>query len=198
LESDPWSNIAGAQSITGVQPQVPLPLDTHATENPWNDPKQTPGEQEMPTHQNQEESGLVDANGPSKGDFDGIITEPLNTMIPKVQDGLSSQNAVLGSAEDTSKSVYDKAKSQELQRQLEAGFRSGFKSRTIVNSSGATIVTKSRTLSDIQNVFTDPQKIAYVGLCYVAMLAYKNNQLGERKKAIDSYDKWSHSLMVYI
>lgn len=56
------------------------------------------------------------------------------------------------------------------------------------------ITNKSQTLSNIQNVFTDSQKIAYVGLCYLAMNEAKN-RLKDRKNAFDSCEKWIQIFM---
>ena len=56
-------------------------------------------------------------------------------------------------------------------------------------------VSKSQTLSSIQNVFTDAQKIAYVSLCYLIRANFKNRRLKGLKKALASYDQWSGQFM---
>ncbi|KAJ3254351.1 hypothetical protein HK103_007233 [Boothiomyces macroporosus] len=55
--------------------------------------------------------------------------------------------------------------------------------------------SKSQSLSDIQQVFTDPQKIAYVGLCYLSIFNYKKQRLEGFKQAKNSYDKWAEKFM---
>ncbi|KAJ3274251.1 hypothetical protein HDV01_003324 [Terramyces sp. JEL0728] len=55
--------------------------------------------------------------------------------------------------------------------------------------------SKSQSLNEIQRVFTDSQKIAYVGLCYLSIYNYKRQRLEGFKKAKSSYDKWSEKFM---
>ena len=67
------------------------------------------------------------------------------------------------------------------------------RSYTPINDSTPT--TQSQTLSSIQNVFDDSQKIAYVGLCYIIMFQYKKQRLGKFRKALSSFEKWSVEFM---
>lgn len=53
------------------------------------------------------------------------------------------------------------------------------------------ILTQSQTLSDIQRVFNDAQKIAYVGLCYTIMYIYKTTRLKNQKRALQSFETWA-------
>jgi hypothetical protein len=55
--------------------------------------------------------------------------------------------------------------------------------------------TKSHTLSSIQNLFTDSQKIAYVGLCYLSIADFRKKRLESHKKALQSFDKWAEIFM---
>jgi hypothetical protein len=54
--------------------------------------------------------------------------------------------------------------------------------------------SKSHTLSSIQDLFTDSQKIAYVGLCYLSIADYKK-KLEPYKKALQSFEKWAEIFM---
>lgn len=57
------------------------------------------------------------------------------------------------------------------------------------------VKSKSERIGSLQNIFTDSQKIAYVGLCYLIMHKYKQ-ALGKNKKAVKSYTAWSDMLML--
>ena len=56
--------------------------------------------------------------------------------------------------------------------------------------------SKSQTLSQIQSVFNDSQKIAYVGLCYLSICSHRKNRLVGSKHAMESFDNWSKKIMV--
>ncbi|KAL5038752.1 hypothetical protein RTP6_006015 [Batrachochytrium dendrobatidis] len=55
--------------------------------------------------------------------------------------------------------------------------------------------SKSQTISNIQSVFTDTQKIAYVGLCYLCISFFRKSRLANFKKAAAAYDVWSDQFM---
>ncbi|KAH6587874.1 hypothetical protein BASA50_011066 [Batrachochytrium salamandrivorans] len=55
--------------------------------------------------------------------------------------------------------------------------------------------TKSQTISNIQSVFTDTQKIAYVGLCYLCISQFRKVRLEKLKRAAAAYDVWSAQFM---
>nr|KAJ3421114.1 hypothetical protein HK105_004453 [Polyrhizophydium stewartii] len=57
------------------------------------------------------------------------------------------------------------------------------------------VTSKSQTISNIQSVFTDTQKIAYVGLCYLCISHFRKNRLENFKKAAAAYDRWSQQFM---
>ncbi|KAI8927916.1 hypothetical protein BC831DRAFT_152320 [Entophlyctis helioformis] len=59
----------------------------------------------------------------------------------------------------------------------------------------APFTSKSQTISNIQNVFTDTQKIAYVGLCYLCIAHIRKTRLEKFKKAAAAYDKWAEQFM---
>ena len=80
---------------------------------------------------------------------------------------------------------------EDLIEKLHNGLRG---SRSVQDENGSKFTNKSQTLNDIQNIFTDAQKIAYVGLCFLAMNEPKSSLI-ERKNAIDSYEKWAQILM---
>lgn len=65
----------------------------------------------------------------------------------------------------------------------------------IMNPEGSPYTSKSQTLSQIQNVFSDSQKIAYVGLCYLSINHFKTTRLSGHKKASLAYEKWSEQFM---
>ena len=56
-------------------------------------------------------------------------------------------------------------------------------------------VTKSRKIANIQNVFTESQKIAYVGLCYLSIVHFRTTRLQGMKKATQAYDEWANQFM---
>lgn len=56
-------------------------------------------------------------------------------------------------------------------------------------------VTKSQKISHIQNIFTESQKIAYVGLCYLSVVHNKKSDIKSMKKANESYSQWAESFM---
>jgi hypothetical protein len=56
-------------------------------------------------------------------------------------------------------------------------------------------VSKSKTISHIQNIFTDSQKIAYLGLCYLSMHNIQKTRLRNADDAASSYQKWSLELI---
>lgn len=57
-------------------------------------------------------------------------------------------------------------------------------------------LTKSQTISQMQSVFNDSQKIAYVGLCYLSIYIHRKKRLENAKNAVSSFDKWSKTIMV--
>ncbi|RKO91247.1 hypothetical protein BDK51DRAFT_53005 [Blyttiomyces helicus] len=56
-------------------------------------------------------------------------------------------------------------------------------------------VSKSSKISRMQSIFTESQKIAYVGLCYLAISHFKKSRLTGMKKAAAAYDKWAAVFM---
>ena len=54
--------------------------------------------------------------------------------------------------------------------------------------------SKSHTIANIQNVFSDSQKVAYVGLCYLFVSQMRKRVL-KLKKASMAFDKWAESFM---
>jgi hypothetical protein len=83
--------------------------------------------------------------------------------------------------------------SQEFSRSSQESKRKDFKKSLATGDQKFT--SKSHTLSSIQNLFTDSQKIAYVGLCYLSIANFKKTRLEPHKKALQSYDKWSEIFM---
>jgi hypothetical protein len=69
------------------------------------------------------------------------------------------------------------------------------KLRSSISKSQEKFTSKSQTLSQIQSIFNDSQKIAYVGLCYLSISDFKSKMLKDQKKASASYDKWSTAFM---
>ena len=59
-------------------------------------------------------------------------------------------------------------------------------------------LTKSQTISQMQSVFNDSQKIAYVGLCYLSIYIHRKKRLENVKNAVASFDKWSKTIMVSV
>ncbi|TPX64763.1 hypothetical protein SpCBS45565_g05660 [Spizellomyces sp. 'palustris'] len=56
-------------------------------------------------------------------------------------------------------------------------------------------ITKSQKISSIQDIFTESQKIAYVGLCYLSAVHNKKADVKAWKKANESYTKWADAFM---
>lgn len=56
-------------------------------------------------------------------------------------------------------------------------------------------VTKSKKIGQIQNIFTESQKIAYVGLCYLSIVHFRSTRLHGMKKAMQAYDEWAKKFM---
>ncbi|KAJ3226583.1 hypothetical protein HK099_004610, partial [Clydaea vesicula] len=56
-------------------------------------------------------------------------------------------------------------------------------------------MSKSEKIGSLQNIFTDSQKIAYVGLCYLCIRIYKKNRLEKFKNAQKSFENWSSRFM---
>ncbi|KAJ3045078.1 hypothetical protein HDV00_011803 [Rhizophlyctis rosea] len=56
-------------------------------------------------------------------------------------------------------------------------------------------VTKSKKIGQMQNVFTESQKIAYVGLCYLSIVHFRATRLNGMKKATQAYDEWAKKFM---
>lgn len=57
-------------------------------------------------------------------------------------------------------------------------------------------ISKSQKLSQVQSAFTEAQKIAYVGICYLVISNYKATRLGNGKvkslrKALEAYVDWA-------
>ncbi|KAI8816704.1 uncharacterized protein EV422DRAFT_276057 [Fimicolochytrium jonesii] len=57
------------------------------------------------------------------------------------------------------------------------------------------VITKSQKISSIQNVFSESQKIAYVGLCYLSVVHHPKADVKGLKKANDSYSTWADHFM---
>lgn len=58
--------------------------------------------------------------------------------------------------------------------------------------------SQAETLSEIQGLFNESQKIAYVGLCYALIYNYKKNRFpstSSDKRALVHYEKWSLEYM---
>jgi hypothetical protein len=56
----------------------------------------------------------------------------------------------------------------------------------------------AETLSEIQGLFNESQKIAYVGLCYTLIYNYKRSRFTSKnadKRALVQYEKWSLEYM---
>ena len=125
----------------------------------------------------------------NQGSSHNLMNIPLNETEKKSSEFGSSKNTTRG---QTSEKFESHLHSQEdLVEKLHNGFRG---SRSVQDENGSKITNKSQTLNDIQNIFTDAQKIAYVGLCFLAMNEPKSSLI-ERKNAIDSYEKWAQILM---
>ncbi|KAJ1562442.1 hypothetical protein HK096_009742, partial [Nowakowskiella sp. JEL0078] len=76
-------------------------------------------------------------------------------------------------------------------------------------SSQKQFLSKSQKIATIQNVFSESQKLAYSGLCYLGVIQYKKQRLnpifssgGNGKRVIEAYDKWAKAfftkLFVYL
>ncbi|KAJ1558417.1 hypothetical protein HK096_001038, partial [Nowakowskiella sp. JEL0078] len=76
-------------------------------------------------------------------------------------------------------------------------------------SSPKRYLSKSQKIASIQNVFSESQKLAYSGLCYLGVIQYKKQRLnpifsagGNGKQVIEAYDKWAKAfftkLFVYL
>lgn len=60
----------------------------------------------------------------------------------------------------------------------------------------AATLSQSQTIHNIQNVFNETQKIAYVGLCYTLLYNYKKTRFRPfQKKALASFERWSLDFM---
>jgi hypothetical protein len=55
------------------------------------------------------------------------------------------------------------------------------KLRSSISKSQEKFTSKSQTLSQIQSIFNDSQKIAYVGLCYLSISDFKSKMLKDQK-----------------
>ncbi|KAJ3047245.1 hypothetical protein HK097_000101, partial [Rhizophlyctis rosea] len=75
-----------------------------------------------------------------------------------------------------------------------ASVRTDMTSRTL-RANRPQPVTKSRKIANIQNVFTESQKIAYVGLCYLSIMHFRSTRLQGMKKATQAYDEWAKQFM---
>ncbi|KAJ3088414.1 hypothetical protein HK102_008808 [Quaeritorhiza haematococci] len=56
-------------------------------------------------------------------------------------------------------------------------------------------LTKSEKIGALQSIFTEKQKIAYVGLCYLSVVAYEKSRLKGFKKAKKSFEQWCDQFM---
>ncbi|KAI9007167.1 hypothetical protein BC832DRAFT_433011 [Gaertneriomyces semiglobifer] len=56
-------------------------------------------------------------------------------------------------------------------------------------------LTKSQKISSIQSIFTEHQKIAYVGLCYLSVVHLKGKDVKSMKKCNESFKIWSEKFM---
>lgn len=58
-------------------------------------------------------------------------------------------------------------------------------------------LSKSQKIGSLQTVFTESQKVAYVGLCYLIGVEHKVGKLIQlkSKKALSSYEKWLDKCM---
>ncbi|KAJ3278037.1 hypothetical protein HK104_002712, partial [Borealophlyctis nickersoniae] len=56
-------------------------------------------------------------------------------------------------------------------------------------------VTKSKKIATMQDIFTESQKIAYVGLCYLSIVHFKTTRLKGLKKATAAYEAWAENFM---
>lgn len=61
-------------------------------------------------------------------------------------------------------------------------------------------ITKSQKLLQVQNLFTESQKIAYVGLCYLSIMHYMRQKLAKGKikqfkHAYEAYTAWSNTFL---
>ncbi|KAJ3023945.1 hypothetical protein HKX48_009153 [Thoreauomyces humboldtii] len=56
-------------------------------------------------------------------------------------------------------------------------------------------ITKSQKISGIQSVFTENQKVAYVGLCYLSIVQHRRTDIKSLRKATESYNKWADAFM---
>ncbi|KAJ3172233.1 hypothetical protein HDU88_007051 [Geranomyces variabilis] len=73
--------------------------------------------------------------------------------------------------------------------------RSAATSRTLRAAARPRPITKSQKISSMQNIFTESQKIAYVGLCYLSIVQKQKSDLKGLKKANESYAKWAEAFM---
>ncbi|KAJ3171392.1 hypothetical protein HDU87_008350 [Geranomyces variabilis] len=73
--------------------------------------------------------------------------------------------------------------------------RSAATSRTLRAAARPRPITKSQKISSMQNIFTESQKIAYVGLCYLSIVQKQKADLKGLKKANESYAKWAEAFM---
>lgn len=87
---------------------------------------------------------------------------------------------------------YSQNKKNETPSQVSADDMSPSQPSNLYTSNRETpILTQSQTLSDIQKVFDEAQKIAYLGLCYTIMYIYKTTRLKNQKKALMSFETWA-------
>jgi hypothetical protein len=58
------------------------------------------------------------------------------------------------------------------------------------------IITKSAKLSNIQSLFNDSQKMAYIGLCYLSIVQYRNRLTAkEQKSSLKAFNGWADIFM---
>lgn len=77
-------------------------------------------------------------------------------------------------------------------------FKSHFKEEISTSSSPRSLsqrisTSKSQTLSSIQNIFSDSEKIAYVSLCHLILTEYDPKRL---EKGIASFKTWKDAFML--
>ena len=113
----------------------------------------------------------------------------MNIPLSKSPDRKSSSLTNLSSNQDIEHARY--YSQEDLVEKLHQGFSKGLTSAKDEN--GINFTNKSQTLSNIQNIFSDAQKIAYVGLCFLAMNEAKSRL--KSKSAIENFEKWIQIFM---
>ncbi|KAI8811125.1 hypothetical protein BJ742DRAFT_884980, partial [Cladochytrium replicatum] len=79
-----------------------------------------------------------------------------------------------------------------------ASVRTGLSTGTVSRRGSRRYVSKSQKIASIQSIFTESQKIAYAGLCYVCAVEFKAHRFPKSKKMAELYEKWAKSFMAKV